>query len=111
MENNFHPELDNSPFLSDDDAAIYRTSTGSLNWVITLGRFDVHYATSVMSRFNIQPREGYFKAVKRILTYLKTFPKARLIFDTSYPDHSQFVTEEHNWSDGFPEQHTHQVDL
>ena len=31
MENNFHPELDNSPLLSDEDAAIYRTSTGSLN--------------------------------------------------------------------------------
>ena len=28
-----------------------------------------------MSRFNMFPREGHLKAAKRILTYLKTFPK------------------------------------
>jgi hypothetical protein len=51
-----------------------------------------------MSRFNMLPREGHHKAVKTILPYLKTFPKGRVIIDTSYPDHSVYPIEDHsNW--------------
>jgi hypothetical protein len=68
-----------------------------------LGRFDIAYATSAMSRFNMSPREGHLKAAKRILAYLKTFPKGRLI-DTSYPDHSIYPVKDHtNWKDFFPD--------
>jgi hypothetical protein len=42
------------------------------------------------------PREGHLKAVKRILFYLKTFPKARVIIDTSYPDHYVYPVEDHS---------------
>jgi hypothetical protein len=54
------------------------------------------YATSTMNRFNMLPREGHLKAVERILSYLKTFPKGRVIIDTSYPDHSMYSVEEHS---------------
>jgi hypothetical protein len=51
-----------------------------------------------MSRFNMLPKEGHLKAVKRILSYLKTFPKGIVIIDTSYPDHSVHPVEDHsNW--------------
>jgi hypothetical protein len=44
------------------------------------------------------PREGHLEVVKRILSYLKIFPKGRLIIDTSYPDHSVYPVEDHsNW--------------
>jgi hypothetical protein len=50
------------------------------------------------------PREGYLKAVKRILSYLKTFPKERVIIDTSYPDHSVYHVEDHsNWMEFYPD--------
>ena len=52
--------------------------------MIVLGRFDIPYATSVMSMFNMSPREGHLKAVKRILAYLRTFPKGRIIVDKTY---------------------------
>jgi hypothetical protein len=48
-----------------------------------------------MSRFNVLPREGNIKVVKTILFYLKTFPKGRVIIDTSYPDHSMYPVEDH----------------
>jgi hypothetical protein len=49
-------------------------------------------------------REGYMKAVERILAYLKTFPKGRLIVDTTYPDHSIYPFEDHpNWRDFYPD--------
>ena len=43
----------------------------------------------------MSPREGHLKAVKRILAYLKTFPKGRIIVDATYPDHSINPVEEH----------------
>jgi hypothetical protein len=49
-----------------------------------------------MSRFDMPPREGHLKAVKRILSYLKTFPKGRVIIDISYPDHSVYPVDDHS---------------
>jgi hypothetical protein len=50
------------------------------------------------------PREGHLEEVKRILSYLKTFPKERLIIDTSYPDHSVYLVEDHsNWMEFYPD--------
>jgi hypothetical protein len=57
-----------------------------------------------MGRFNMSPREDHLKAVTRILTYLKTFPKGRLIVDTSYQVHSVYPVEDHpNWKDFYPD--------
>jgi hypothetical protein len=81
-----------------DDSDKYRSILSCCIWIIVLGRFDIAYATSAMSRFNMLPREVHHKAVKRILSYLKTFPKRRVIIDTSYPDHSMYSVEDHsNW--------------
>jgi protoheme ferro-lyase len=44
-----------------------------------------------MSRFNMAPREGHLKAVKRMSAYLKTFPKGRVIIDTSFPCDSKYL--------------------
>ena len=65
MDESLHPELDDSPFLSCKDASVDRSIIGSLNWVVTLGRFDVFYATSTLSRYSMQPREGHMKAAKK----------------------------------------------
>jgi hypothetical protein len=49
-------------------------------------------------------REGHLKAVKRILSFLKTFPKGRVIIDTSYPEHSVYPIEDHsNWMEFYPD--------
>jgi hypothetical protein len=59
--------------------------------MIVLGRFDIAYATSAMSRFNMLPREGHLKAVKRILSYL--------LFD-----HSVYPVEDHSkWMEFYPD--------
>jgi hypothetical protein len=50
------------------------------------------------------PRKEQIKSVKRILSYLKIFPKGRLIIDTSYPDHSVYSVEDHsNWTEFYPD--------
>jgi hypothetical protein len=94
----YHPEVDDSPLCTEDVSAEYRSIIGFCVWIIVLGRFDIAYATSDMSRFNMLPREGHRKAVKRIFSYLETFSKGRVMIDTSYTDHSIYPIEDHsNW--------------
>jgi hypothetical protein len=103
MSEGYHPEVDASTLCTEDDSAKYRSIVYCCIWIIILGRFDIAFATSAMSRFDMLPREGHLKAVKRILSYLKTFPKGRVIIDISYPDHSLYPYEDHsNWMEFYP---------
>ena len=42
LDKNDHPELDTSEILEGDMAAKYLTMVGQLQWMVTLGRFDIH---------------------------------------------------------------------
>jgi hypothetical protein len=104
MSEGYHPEVDGLPLCTEDISAKYTSIIGYCIWIIVLGRFDIVYATSATSRFNMLPIEGHLKEVKRILSYLKTFPKGRVIIDTSYPDHSVYLVEYHsNWMELYPD--------
>jgi hypothetical protein len=106
MSEGYPPETDDTPLCTDEDLAKYRSIVGCCIGIIVQRRFDTSYATSAMNRFNISPRatqKGHMKAVKRILAYLKTSPKGRVIVDTTYPYHSIYPVEDHpNWIDFYP---------
>ena len=51
LNKNDHPELDTSEILEGDMAAKYLTMVGQLQWLVTLGRFDIHAQVAAMSRF------------------------------------------------------------
>jgi hypothetical protein len=59
MSEGYHPEKDDSPLCTEDDSDKCRSIIGCCIWIIVLGRFDIAYATSAMSRFNMLPREGH----------------------------------------------------
>ena len=61
MDPVYHPELDETQFLNDDLHARYRMMVGCLNWLVTLGRWDIHYATQTMARYSNAPREGHLQ--------------------------------------------------
>jgi hypothetical protein len=73
LSEGYHPEVDDTPLCTGEVSAQYGSIKGCCIWIIVLGRFDIAYVTSAMSRFNMAPREGHLKAVRRILAYLKTF--------------------------------------
>ena len=52
LDKNDHPELDTSEILEGDMATKYLTMVGQLQWLVTLGRFDIHNHVQVatMSR-------------------------------------------------------------
>ena len=43
---------------------------GQLQWLITLGRFDIQAQVITMSRIQAQPREGHLERLKRIYAYV-----------------------------------------
>ena len=70
MATDYHPKLHKTPYLCPENISKYRSVIGSLNWILTLGCFDIAYALLSMARYNMAPREGHMEAVKRILGYL-----------------------------------------
>ncbi len=104
MDDTYHPELDNSPLVPSREASKYRGMIGSCNWMVTLGRYDIQYATQTYARFSMAPRDGHFRALQRVFGYLKKFPKGRLIFDGNPFNWSQFtIPSPENWKALYPD--------
>ena len=70
LEKNDHPELDTSDILEGQQVNHYLTMVGQLQWLITLGRFDIQAQVITMSRFQAQPRLGHLETLKRIHVYV-----------------------------------------
>ena len=81
MDPSYRPESDKSELLTGDDISVYQMMIGSAMWAITLGRYDVQYATISLSRYNQAPRRGHYKAAVRIIGYLKHYSKACILID------------------------------
>jgi hypothetical protein len=103
MSEAYHPEVDDLPLSTEDYSAKYRSIIGCCIWTIVLVEFDIAYTTYALSMFNMLPREEHLKAVKRILSYLKTFPNVRVIIDTSYPEHSVPIVYHSNRVQFYPD--------
>ena len=65
LDKNDHPELDTSEILEGDMAAKYLTMVGQLQWLVTLGRFDIHAQVATMSRLRAAPRQGHMDRLKK----------------------------------------------
>ena len=55
MDKEYHPELDETAFLDAEFQTRYRSMIGSLNWLISLGHFDIQYCTTTLARYNNGP--------------------------------------------------------
>ena len=59
---------------------LYASTVGSIMYVLLCTRPDVAYALDVASRFQIDPRDDHWKAIKNILMYLKRTKDIFLIY-------------------------------
>ena len=80
-----HLELDDSTLLSDEDHTKYQMLIGMLNWIVTIGRLDIAFATSSLSRFVASPRRGHMDRALYIFGYLKKRPNRRIRIDSRDP--------------------------
>ena len=84
LEKNEHPELDTSEILEGQEVNHYLTMVGQLQWLITLGRFDIQAQVITMSRFRAQPRQGHLEMLKRIYAYVIRTKDYATRFRTDY---------------------------
>ena len=98
----YHPEIDDTPLLGNQEISKYRMLIGSAIWATALGRHDILYATGTLARYNAFPREGHLHAALRLFGYLKNNPKACTVFDTTEPDLSKYSKVSHNWTELYP---------
>ena len=65
-----HPELDASELLDDDGTQQFQSLIGSLQWILSLGRFDTACAVMSLSSFCVVPRRGHLERLKRVFGHL-----------------------------------------
>ena len=98
LEGGDHPELDTSELCDDHQTKQFQTLIGQLQWLISLGRFDIAVHVMSLSRFRAQPRKGPFGRAKRIVGYLLFLPDGAIRFRTGEPDFSSLKDQEYDWT-------------
>ena len=98
LEKGDHPELDTSEFLDAEGTEQYQSIIGSLQWAITLGRFDIATAVMTMSGFRAAPRRGHLKRIQRICGYIAKMRHATIKFRVHKPDYSDLPSIEYDWT-------------
>ena len=97
LEKGDHPELDTSELLDQNGIQQYQSLIGSLQWAISLGRFDIATAVMSLSSFRALPRRGHLDRAKRICSYLYRMKHATIRFRTHEPDYSDLPVAVHKW--------------
>ena len=98
LEGGDHPELDTSELCDEHQTKQFQTLIGQLQWLISLGRFDIAVHVMSLSRFRAQPRKGYLDRAKRIVGYLLFLPDGAIRFRIGEPDFSSLKDQEYDWT-------------
>ena len=83
--------MDTSEILEGQEVNHYLTMVGQLQWLITLGRFDIQAQVITMSRVRAQPRHGHLERLKRTKDYATRFR-------TTEPDYSYLPDQNFDWA-------------
>ena len=97
LDKNDHPQLDTSEIVEGDMAAKYLTMVGQLQWLVTLGKFDLHAHVATMSRFRAAPRQKHMDRLKRIYAYAIRTEDYAFRFKTDQLDYSFLPEQNIEW--------------
>ena len=75
---------------------------GMLQWTVTLGRFDIQYATSLLSRFSNAPREKQWDAVFKVFGFLKKNPSCSIVINPK-KQCFEVSNDNYDWSEQYLE--------
>ena len=98
LENNDHPELDNSELCNEEQITKYTSMRGQLQWAITLGRYDILAQVMSMSRLRPAPKIGYLEKMKKLYGYLVKTKHFAVRYRTKEPDCSHLPKQEYEWT-------------
>jgi hypothetical protein len=98
LEQNDHPEMDNSPFLGQDETQQFQSLIGAMQWAVSIRRLDIATAEMSLSSFHAMPRRGHLERAKQIYGYLRKMKEARIRVLTNELDYSDYQDPEYDWS-------------
>jgi hypothetical protein len=98
MPDKTQPEMDTSAELDAGGRGKYQSLIGILQWIVTLGRFDIACAVMTMSRFRTAPRVGHLALLGNVFGYLRKYPDGAIRFRTDTPNYEdQYTPKTSNW--------------
>ena len=105
MDYEYHQELDETKLCPPEVISKYRSLIGSANWIITLGHFDILFATNLLARYCSAPRMGHYYAAQCIFGYLMMKPNGKILIDTGPAPIREEVTPitDHDWHEMYPD--------
>ena len=80
----YRPELDTSAECTPEQSTYYQNLIGVLRWIVELGRIDIAFEVSCLSRHLVQPRTGHLVQALHIFKYLDIHHDNALAFDPAY---------------------------
>ena len=103
MDPGEQPEADKSELLDPDAIRQYQMLLGCAQWAVSLGRFDIQFATNTLARYALCPRANHMKMALRIFGYLKQHPTASTWIDPTKIDYGGVEFEQNKWHDIYPD--------
>ena len=70
LPSGYRPELDVSPYCSDEDTNYFQQQIGVLCWIVKLGHIDICAEISMLASFLAASREGDLSATFHVFTHL-----------------------------------------
>ena len=98
MVTGYHSEIDESEQLDQEHIKIYQTMIGCAQWAVTLGRYDIQYATNTLARYTTYPKQGHLKSLIRLFGYLKHHRKYKITFSSKAPNYEDFEFLTYDWT-------------
>jgi hypothetical protein len=99
LEKGDHPEIDDFLLCTEEEAAHVLTLIGQLQWLVTLGRFDIFSAVNSVSRFRLAPRKGHLERLKRMYGYIKSTKQGAIRIRVDQPDYDRYPDMEFDWTE------------
>lgn len=96
LEAGDHPEIDDSEFLDNCQTQLHQSLIGALQWVITIGQFDIDMAVMTLSSFCAMLCHGNMEHVKQLYGYLAKMSGVICIC-TGEPDYLALPEKEYVW--------------
>jgi hypothetical protein len=81
-----------------DHIVQYQSMIGALQWLVTIGRFDIHSAVMTMSGFRMAPMIGHLNGLRHIDGYLLKMKHASIRVRTDEPDYSDLPENAYDWT-------------
>ena len=81
---NYRSELDASSLCNPGQIKYFQSLIGILRWLIELGRIDIAYEVTSLSKFLMRPRIGHITQAQHIFKYLEIHFKSELSFDLTH---------------------------